>query len=141
MDVDVREKESALNSESCPVLVGGGTDGASVNVGVHRGMKSQMQAKLPWLFWAWCFSHRLELACKDACVSSLFLQINEMLLRLFYLYNKSPKKSAELTAIVEELKHVYHVPTGGNMPIRCQGTRWITHKRRAMQRIGMSTFC
>ena len=65
-------KESALDSESCPVLVGGGTDGASVNVSVHRGMKSQMQAKLPWLFWAWCFSHRLELACKDACVSSLF---------------------------------------------------------------------
>ena len=57
-----------------------------------------------------------------------------MLLRLFYLY-KSPKKSAELTAIVEELEHVYHVPKGGNMPICCQGTRWITHKRRAMQRI------
>ena len=134
-DIDVCHKDSVLNTEGKPVLIGGGTDGASVNVGVHNGMKAQMQETLPWLYWAWCFSHRLELACKDAFSSSLFQDINEMLLRLYYLYHNSPKKSKELEAIGEDLKEVYHFPEGGNLPVRCQGTRWINHKRRALQRI------
>ena len=67
-----------------PVLIGGGTDGASVNVGIHSGMKTKMQEVIPWLSWAWCFSVRLELACKDAFTSSLFSEIDEMLLRLFF---------------------------------------------------------
>ena len=135
INVTFREKEAHLSNESSPVLVGGGTDGASVNVGVHTGMKAQMQEVLPWLFWSWCFSHCLELACKDACTSPLFKKINEMLLRLFYVYSKSSKKSAQLGEIVKELESVYHYPKGGNLPIRCQGIRWIAHKRRAMQRI------
>ena len=58
-----------------------------------------------------------------------------MLLRLYYLYRKSPKKSQELTTIVEELKEVYHFPKGGSLPVRCQGTQWISHKRKALQRV------
>ncbi len=58
-----------------------------------------------------------------------------MLLRLFYLYNNSPKKSTQLAEIVKDLEAAFHFPKGGNIPIRCCGTRWITHKRRAMQRI------
>ena len=61
-----------------PVLIGGGTDGASVNVGIHSGMKNKKQEVIPWLSWFWCFSHRLELACKDAFTSSLFSEIDEM---------------------------------------------------------------
>lgn len=67
-----------------------------MNVGVHGGVKAKIQEVIPWMFWAWCFSHRLELACKDAFTSALFAEINEMLLRLYYLYSKSPKKSKEL---------------------------------------------
>lgn len=118
-----------------PVLVGGGTDGASVNIGIHNGMKGQVQSTLPWLYCAWCYSHRLELACKEAVTSPLFADINEMLLRLYYVYRKSPKKSQELTTIVEDLKEVYHFPKGGYLPVRCQGTRWISHKRKALQRV------
>lgn len=135
LNVDICQKDSVLNTEGMPVLIGGGTDGASVNVGIHHGMKAQMQETLPWLYWAWCFCHRLELACKDAFTSSLFQDINEMLLRLYYLYHNSPKKSKELEAIGEDLKEVYHILKGGNLPVRCQGTRWINHKRRALQRI------
>ncbi len=36
----------------------------------------------------------------------------EMLLRLFYLYTKSPKKSAQLHEIVKELEGAYHYPKG-----------------------------
>ena len=56
LDIDISQKDTVLNTESRPFLVGCGTDGASVNVGVHNGMKAQMQATLPWLFWSWCFS-------------------------------------------------------------------------------------
>ena len=94
-----------------------------------------MQSTLPWLYWAWCYSHRLELACKDALTSPLFAEINEMLLRLYYLYKKSLKKSQELSAIVEDLKEVFLFPSGGGLPVRCQGTRWISHKRKALQRV------
>ena len=58
-----------------------------------------------------------------------------MLLRLFYLYNNSAKKSAQLIEIVKELGIVYHYLKGGNIPVCSQGTLWITHKRRAVQRI------
>ena len=58
-----------------------------------------------------------------------------MLLRLFYLYRNLPKKSAQLAEIVTELENVYVLPKGGSTPVHCQDTRWITHKRRAMQRI------
>ena len=53
-------------------------------------------------------------------MSAIFLALQEMLLRLYYLYKKSPKKSRELTSIVDELKGVFelHVPKGGGyLPI------------------------
>ena len=47
---------------------------------------------------------------------------------------KSPKKSRELAGIVVDLKEVFEFPKGGDKPIRSQGSRWITHKRNALQR-------
>ena len=75
-----------------PILVGGGTDGASVNVSEQNGLKGKMQKELPWLYWAWCYAHRLGLACKDALPSQLFKDLDEVILWLYYLYSKSPKK-------------------------------------------------
>ena len=136
MGVDnVLDKDSVLGVEGRPVLVGGGTDGASVNIGGHTGVKAQMQQALPWLYWSWCYAHRLELACKNAFTSSLFTNIVEMLLRLFYIYERSPKKSHELANIVDDLRCVFEFPKGGHLPVRSHGTRWITHKRKALQRV------
>ena len=89
-------EHAVLTTASGPILVGGCTDGASVNIGVHTGMKSKLQSIFSWLFWGWCFSHRLELACKDSFTSSLFKEISEMLLRLYYLYKKSPRNLMNL---------------------------------------------
>lgn len=115
-------------------MVGGGTDGASVNISGQNGMKGKIQRELPWIFWAWCYAHRLELACKDSLSSQLFKDLAEMLLRLYYLYSKSPKKCRELTDLVEHLKEVFEFPKhGGNLPVRSQGSRWINHKRKALQ--------
>ena len=130
-----RESILGVAADGKPVLVGGGTDGASVNISGQNGMRGKLCRELPWLFWTWCYAHRLELACKDACSSQLCKDLLQMLLRLYYLYAKSPKKSRELCDIVEGLREVWELSAGGNLPVRSQGSRWITHKRKAMQRI------
>jgi len=33
------------------------------------------------------------------------------------------------------LKEVFELPDGGNLPVRSQGSRWISHKRNALQRV------
>lgn len=129
------ERESVLGVHELPVLVGCGTDGASVNVSGQNGMRGKVQAALPWLYWAWCYAHRLELACKDAFSSRLFHDIDDMLLRLYYLYEKSPKKCHELSDLIDDLKEVFELPEGGNLPVRANGSRWITYKRKALQRV------
>ena len=132
---DILKRASVLGAQGKPVLIGGGTDGASVNVAEQNGMRGKMQRELPWLYWAWCYAHRLELACKDALSSQLFENITDMLLRLYYIYAKSPKKSRELSDIVIDLKEVFQFKEGGDMPVRSQGSRWIAHKRKALQRL------
>ena len=99
---NIHSPNSVLGVDKMPVLIGAGTDGASVNVGAHGGMKGKLQSDLPWLFWS---------------------------------YQNSPKKSQELASIVSDLKEVFSLPKGGALPVRCQGTRWITHKRKALQRV------
>ena len=128
------DKEKVLAVMEHPVLVGVGTDGAAVNISDQNGMKGMLQASLPWLFWSWCFAHRLELACHDALSSQLFRDLDEMLLRIYYLYEKSPKKCRELSHIVSDLREVYQLPDGGDRPVRATGSRWISHKRKALQR-------
>ena len=132
---DILDQGSILGVEGKPVLVGGGTDGASVNIAQQNGMRGIMQSAHLWLVWSWCYAHRLELACKNALTTTLFKDIEEMLLRLYFLYEKSPKKARELGAIVEDLKEVFELPKGGNKPVRSQGSRWINHKRKALQRV------
>ena len=95
--------ERVLKPQAIPVLVGCGTDGASVNVSARNGMRGKLQ---PWLYWAWCYAHPLELACKDAFSSRLFHDIDDMLLRLYYLYEKSPKKCRELSDLIDDLKEI-----------------------------------
>ena len=65
---------------------------ASVNTGVHNGLGTKISKDYaPWLTVIHCFNHRLELATKDALKGSFFDEIDTMLLKLYYLYKKSPK--------------------------------------------------
>ena len=105
----ILNKASVLGADGKPVLIGAGTDEASVNLGKQNGMKGKLQEEIPWLYWAWCYTHCLELACKDALSSQLFKDITEMLLRLYYVYEKSPKKSREQSDIVTDLKEVFEL--------------------------------
>ncbi len=45
---NLRDKQQMLSTK--PILVGGGTDGASVNVGQHKSLKQEMQKHMPWMF-------------------------------------------------------------------------------------------
>ena len=130
---DVLDQANVIGVSGKPVLVGGGTDDASVNVAHHSGMRGKMQSVLPWLMWSWCYAHILELACKGALTSTLFKDIEEMLLRLYYLYHKSPKKCRDLVAVIDDLKEVFELPNGGNLPIRSQGSRWINQEKHCLE--------
>ena len=55
--------------------------------------------------------------------------IDEMLLRIYFIYEKSPKKCRELESIVNDLKEVFNFSDEGKgvRPIRACGTRWVCH--------------
>ena len=91
-----------FNAVACSILVGFGTNGASANVG-GAGLKGLIEKELPWIYWMWCLAHRLELAVKDAFKNTSFDQIDDLLLKLYYLYEKPPKKCRQLEDIIGDL--------------------------------------
>ena len=95
---------TGINPDAYKHLVGIGTDGASANIAA-AGMKGLVEKELPWVFWMWCLAHRVELAIKDALSHTSFELIDEMLLRLYYIYEKSPKKCRQLEEIIDDLKN------------------------------------
>eukprot|EP00731_Ephydatia_muelleri_P021914 Em0014g505a len=78
-------------------------------------------------------------ALKDAYKGTLWSTIDEMVLRVYYLYKKSPKKCRELEEVVSELKSClepHEFPKkGGNIPLHTSGTRWVSHKVVAVGRL------
>ena len=80
-------------------------------------------------------AHRLELAIKDTLKGTSFDLVDEMLLRLYYIYDKSPKKCRELEGIVNNLKDCFQFDDNGVRPLRASGSRWVCHKLNAMQRV------
>ena len=58
-----------------------------------------------------------------------------MLLKLYYIYAKSPKKSRELAEVVTDLKDVFSFPDSCDTPVRSQGSHWIAHKHKALQHV------
>ena len=125
----------AVSESQCKKLVGIATDGAAANVGSAGGLKGLVEQKLGWVFWMWCLAHRLELSIKDALRNTNFDLVDEMLLRLYYVYEKSPKKCKELETIISDLKECFEFDDEGVRPVRACGIRWVSHKVSAMKRI------
>ena len=77
----------------------------------------------------WCLAHRLELAIKDTLKATYFSLNDEMLLRLYLLYEKSPKNCRQLEEIIADLKECLSFTVdGGTTPVRACGFQWIGHK-------------
>ena len=121
------ERVGILNFEDR--IVGLNADGASVNMGQFSGLGKLIKDKAFWLELVHCFSHRIELALKDAFDTSPFGKIDNMLMKLYYLYQKSPKRYRELKELGEIYEKTIPKPTKAN------GTRWIDHKYRAMKKV------
>ena len=81
------------------------------------------------MFPGYSFNHHIKLALKDAFDTSPFGGIDNMLMKLHYLYVKSPKRNREL----KELSKAYanSIPK----PSKAHGSRWIEHKYSAMKKL------
>ena len=55
-----------------------------------------MKEEMPWIAFVWSMAHRLELAIQDALKDTFFDEVDDMILRIFYLDEKSPKKLRKL---------------------------------------------
>jgi hypothetical protein len=78
-------------------------------------------------------AHRLELALKDALSSTYFKEVDEALLRMYYMYEKSPKKMRGLDEIYKAYKETFNFAEGSLKPKRANGIRWIAHKLDALK--------
>ena len=119
-------------------LVGYGCDGASANMAAG-GLRGHLEQAVPWVVMFWCIAQGLELSLNDSLKNTCFTNIDEMLLRLYYLYEKSPKKCRELDDIVKTLKTCLGSDEfshgRGVRPLRASGTRFVTHKVAALNRV------
>ena len=87
-------------------LVGLNLDGMSINMGKHNGLNALVRDEVPWDEVVHCFNHWLELAIKDMFIESTFYSnIDEMLSKLYWLYQKSPKRLTQLKELSEAFKN------------------------------------
>ena len=90
----------------------------------------------PWILSMWCIAHRLEQCFKDALGDTCFKHIDEMLLNIYLLYYKSPKKLQELKDFADLYAQSLERSSSGKIrPKNAKGTRWIGHKWNAMKNV------
>ena len=114
-------------------LVGFTSDGASVNRGCNDSIKTRLREKSPWMVFIWCVTHRLELALSDALKTTEFQEVDDMLLKMYLLYKKAPKKIRQLEELHNLYQETMEFDEGGVKPKKSSGSRWISHKLAAMK--------
>ena len=104
-------------------MIGYGSDSASVMVGAHNSVLSQIRTKQPNLFSLSCLCH-LSALCAAAALKTLPVSIDELLIDIFYHFKHSSKRYSEFTAIRDEFEDI--------APLRilkhCT-TRWLSLER------------
>ena len=115
IDIDVYEK-----------LVAFFAYGMNANSGRKDGVKAILQCTNPWLTFGWCLSHQLELALKDGLgKNQLFQNVEEMILRLYYIYKKPPKKLRQLKNLYDMFKENGEFTRNGYRPKKASGFSFI----------------
>ena len=104
-------------------------DGASVNMGIHCGQGTLIKQEAPWPSLVYCFNHRVKLAIKDSFANSSFTSVDDLLMELYYLYEKSPKHLRKLKTLAEAVDKTLPKPS------RTTGMMWIHHKYKVMKNI------
>uniref|UniRef100_A0A1X7TPP9 DUF4371 domain-containing protein n=1 Tax=Amphimedon queenslandica TaxID=400682 RepID=A0A1X7TPP9_AMPQE len=82
----------------------------------------------------WCIAHKVELTIKDALKGTAFDLIDDML-KLYYMYEKSPEKCRQLEEIICDLKDCLKFDDKGIKPVQASGSRWVTHRLKAMKHV------
>ena len=95
------------------------SDGASLNSSKKSGLISLFREEKEWVTFIWCFSHRLELALKDALKDSIS-SVDESLMHLYYIYKKSSKKHVELKSSEKKNQQEFH--GDGVRPVKATST-------------------
>lgn len=111
--------------------VGFCSDGASVMMGEKQGVIQKIKdlGQSPWILAIWCLAHRLELALKDTFKKEYMETVVEVLTSIFYFYKGSAKRNKEVAGIAELMESHF------TKPERCNGTRWVDHKFRAISKL------
>ena len=92
--------KSIVIGTSMDKVVGFCSDGVSVNYGKKEGIKTLHQKSNERLVFGWCVAHRFELSLKDSLKATSLTYVDDMILYLYYLYKKSPKKLRQLKELV-----------------------------------------
>ena len=79
----------------------------------------------------WCFSHQLEQSLYDV-LTAYMDPTDTTLMHLYYLYEKSSKKTCELKVLFDELKEVCEIDGKVLKPIQVVRTHWVDHKLKVM---------
>ena len=98
-------------------------------MGPLNGLGKIVKDSTPWLELVHRFNHCIELALKDTFDTMPFGDINNMLMKLYYLYKKSPKRCRELKELSEDYANSILKPS------KAHGTWWIEHKYSAMKKL------
>ena len=118
-------------------LIGFGCDGTNANI-ADGGLKGFLKEAVPWVFVFWCLGHCHELSLKDALKTTFFASVDELLLQVYYTYEKAPKKCRELGTVAEELRACMESSEkpskGGARSLRTCGSRFVAHKVAALGR-------
>ena len=105
-------------------LCGLGSDGASVMLGVRRGVSTLLKEKVPTLVANHCIAHRLALACGQAANEVAYLKkFKDILDQLYRFYDNSAVRMAGLKAIQD----VLHDPQ--LKLTQAKDVRWLSHKK------------
>ena len=87
--------------------------GLIVNCGKKEGMKTILPNKCEWMTFGWCVAHRLEPALKDSLGKTTFSGGDKLILRMYFLYKKLPKKLQQLRELVNVYEEMYEFKAGG----------------------------
>ena len=104
-------------------------DGASVNFGAYNGLLTKIAATRPWLLKIHCSNHRTELAIKTVFEESIFKEVEDLYVGIFYFHKNSGKVLNEVKEACKALGIQYYKLK------KIHGTRFVQHRRRALKRL------
>ena len=104
-------------------------DGGSVNFGAYNGLLTKIAATHPWLLKIHCSNHRTELAIKTVFEESIFKEVEDLHVGIFYFHKNSGKVLNKVKEACKALGIQYYELK------KIHGTQFVQHRRRALKRL------